>query len=99
MVFLPAGRQGSINNCYGFYLYLVSQNRANWSYVGSTSDIEKRFKNHTYGKVRSTKGCRPLKLVHTEEFATVDEARARELYLKSGIGREEKKKIIYSQIV
>ncbi|MDD4333090.1 MAG: GIY-YIG nuclease family protein [Patescibacteria group bacterium] len=85
------------------YVYiLISKARSNWSYVGSTSNLEQRFCDHKYGKVKSTKGCRPLLLIYSEELLTREDAYARELFLKSGIGREEKAVIIknyYSGIV
>ncbi len=66
----------------------------NWSYVGSTSNFEQRHKDHGYGKVKSTKGLRPLEIVYTEAQLTRESAYQRELYLKSGSGREERYRII-----
>ena len=40
------------------------------------------------GRVRTTKNRRPVELIYTEEFEDYKEARQRELYLKSGTGRE-----------
>ena len=73
---------------------LISVIRQNWSYVGSTSNIKQRFKEHQFGKVKSTKAFRPLMLVYTEQYTSREEAYKRELYLKSGMGREEKNNII-----
>jgi putative endonuclease len=47
-----------------------------------------RLKDHNAGRTNSTKGYRPWVLIHKEEFATKEAARARELYLKTGAGRE-----------
>jgi len=57
-------------------------------YTGSTRDLQKRLKAHSAGSVRTTKNRRPFELVYTEEFDSYSEARKRELYLKSGTGRE-----------
>lgn len=74
-----------------YYVYiLIGDTTSRWSYVGSTGNLEQRFKDHCAGKVRSTKGHRPLTLIHTETFQTKEEAYKRELYFKSGYGREEK---------
>jgi putative endonuclease len=73
---------------------LISKIKDPWSYVGSTSDIEQRFKDHKWGKVKSTKGYRPLEIIHTEDYKAREEAYKRELYLKSGIGREERYEIV-----
>ncbi len=84
-----------------YYVYILkSIFKENWSYVGSTDNLERRFKEHSCGKVRSTKGMRPLKLVFSESFKTRELVLEREKYLKSGIGREEKNNIInHSEIV
>ena len=79
---------------------LISSNKGCWSYVGSTSNIVQRLKDHQSGKTKSTKGYRPLKIIHTEKYSSREEAYKRELYLKSGFGREEKTNIIkHSRIV
>jgi putative endonuclease len=52
-------------------------------YIGSTRDLNKRFKAHIMGRVKTTKGRRPVQLVYSEEFDDYSEAR-----LKSGTGRE-----------
>lgn len=78
---------------YQVYI-LVSEKNKNWSYVGSTENVERRFGEHSNGKVKSTKGLRPLKIIHMEKYSSREEAYKRELYLKSGIGREEKALII-----
>jgi len=61
-------------------------------YVGFTSDLERRLKEHNSGKTQSTKGCRPWKLFFTEEIAgTTADARKKEKYYKSGVGKEKLK--------
>jgi len=77
-----------------FVYILVSENKNNWSYVGSTGNLKQRFKDHQSGKVKSTKGHRPLKLVYNEEYSNKNESRQRELFLKTGSGREEKNEIL-----
>lgn len=52
------------------------------TYVGWTTDIEKRLARHNAGKgARSTRG-RAWVLLHTERFATREEAMSREWHLK-----------------
>jgi putative endonuclease len=73
-----------------FYVYvLVSKIPSSRFYVGMTSSIENRIKEHNSGKTKSTKGFRPWELFFKEEYATRLEARAREKYLKSGTGKEQ----------
>ena len=56
--------------------------------IGSTRDLEKRIKAHNKGRVRTTKHRRPVKLIHAEKTTNYAKARKRELYLKSGTGRD-----------
>ncbi len=78
-----------------YYVYiLISAAKSNWSYVGQTDDINRRIKEHNSGKVRSTKGYMPLKCIYCELFSQRKRSLAREKYLKSGIGRDEKYTII-----
>ncbi len=59
-------------------------------YIGSTRTTgEERIGIHNRGSVRSTKGRRPFEIVYTEEVKSYTEAKRRELFLKSGKGREE----------
>lgn len=67
------------------YVLRCADNRL---YVGSTRDMESRITAHEYGKVRTTKSRRPVKVIYTEETENYSAARRRELYLKSGTGRE-----------
>ena len=53
-----------------------------------TSDVNKRLNEHNAGKTKSTKGYRPWKLFFYEKYNSREEARKREKYLKSGIGKE-----------
>lgn len=54
-----------------------------------SEDVEKRLKEHNFGQVFSTKGYRPWTLIYVEKCGiNRTEARAREKYFKSGIGKE-----------
>ncbi len=53
-----------------------------------TVNVERRVKEHNSGKTKSTKGYRPWILFFYEEFEDRIQARKREKYLKSGIGKE-----------
>jgi putative endonuclease len=56
-------------------------------YKGSTRDMAARWRDHQAGRVARTRSRRPLTLVLVEYFDSFSEARRRELFLKSGIGR------------
>ena len=80
-----------------YFVYLLLSEKDKKTYVGSTDNLERRIVEHTNGKTPSTRNRRPLKLIYTEEFATLSEARSREKYLKTRSGRKELK-IIFENI-
>jgi len=75
------------------YVYLLLSLKDKRSYLGSTSNLPKRLKEHERGECKSTRNRRPFKLIYQEEFDTLIEARRRERYLKTRSGRRELKKI------
>ena len=77
-----------------YYVYAIKSLVKSYIYVGLTSSIEKRLNQHNKGQNRSTKAYRPFKLIYTEAFKTRVEARSKEIYLKSGIGKEFLKSVI-----
>ncbi|MFH1193162.1 MAG: GIY-YIG nuclease family protein [Candidatus Jorgensenbacteria bacterium] len=77
---------------YIFYI-LKSLKNGNF-YIGSTEDINKRLAKHNHGEVKSTKAYRPWTMVHTESFSTRQEARRRELRVKSWKKRSALEKLI-----
>jgi len=70
------------------WIYVLQSKKDNKLYIGSTGDLNQRIKCHNKGKVRSTKSRRPLKLIYSEEYDTVTQARQCENFLKTGQGRE-----------
>ncbi|OGE08326.1 hypothetical protein A3A60_03970 [Candidatus Curtissbacteria bacterium RIFCSPLOWO2_01_FULL_42_26] len=71
--------------------YVLQSLKDNRTYVGSTNDFEKRLALHNSGRVTSTKHRIPFKIIFTEEFETIQEAKKREQYYKSGAGRRKLK--------
>ena len=72
-----------------FYVYVLKSVKNSKRYIGSTSLLpEARLKEHNAGANRFTKGNRPFVLIYQEEYGNRTEARKRELFLKSGIGRK-----------
>ncbi len=76
-----------------FFVYAIKSQLDGRIYVGFTSDIDRRLQEHNSGKTKSTKGFKPWKLIYFEECIGRVEARKREKYLKSGIGKEFLKNI------
>ena len=73
---------------YMFYTYVLWSDKLQKRYVGSCEDIKARIRQPNKGESKFTKGGIPWKLVYSEEYATNTEARKRETFLKSGIGRK-----------
>ena len=71
-----------------FVVYAIKSKMDGRIYVGFTQDIENRLKEHNSGKTKSTKGFCPWFLLYSKNQTDRLTARAREKYLKSGIGKE-----------
>lgn len=69
------------------YIYVIQSIMDKHLYTGSTHDLRKRLREHNAGGVFSTKNRRPLKLVYYEACLNEQDARAREKYLKTGMGK------------
>jgi len=76
-----------------YFIYAISSLERNYIYVGLTDDIERRISEHNCGKNKTTKPYLPFILIYTEEFTTRAEAREKEKYYKSGVGKEKLKEI------
>ncbi len=81
-----------------YYVYILKSEQNNHYYTGLTNDIDRRLLEHNSGGTKSTKAHVPYKLVYKESFPTRVEARNREKFLKSGIGREFRDKILNNNI-
>ncbi len=77
----------------GWFVYVLKSLKDKNLYIGLTSDLDKRIERHNNGYEKATKGRRPFKLLHFEQYESRPEARKREKYLKSGFGREIIKKL------
>jgi putative endonuclease len=64
------------------FLYILQSESTGRFYVGSTDDLDRRLSEHLRGHTPSTRGRGPWKLVYTEQFETLIQARHRELEIK-----------------
>ena len=69
-------------------VYALKSLNRNYIYVGLTKDLEKRIKRHNSGYEKTTRSFAPFKLIYQESCIDRIQARGREKYLKSGIGKE-----------
>ena len=77
-----------------YYIYVIKSLINGRHYVGLTEDVSKRLKKHNERKVRSTKAYAPYKLLYVEEYNDRKDARKREIFLKTGQGRDSIKNIL-----
>ena len=69
--------------------YILYSEKSNKFYTGSSrNNAASRLIAHNAGHTRSTKAGRPWILMLEEQYETYTEARQRENFLKSGVGRK-----------
>ena len=70
-----------------YYVYVLQSILDSNRYIGFTTDLVKRVREHNSGLSFATAPRRPLKLVYYETCRVESDARRREKYLKSTGGR------------
>ena len=68
-----------------FYVYILKLNNGE-NYIGFSTHLRSRIKNHKKGKVNATKKYLPCKLVFYAAFRSQDKAIKFEDYLKTSSG-------------
>lgn len=81
-----------------YYAYILQSKHDGDLYIGVTHDLRRRLYEHNRGKTYSTHDRRPFILLFYEALPTFDEARAREVFYKSGRGHEVLKKILFKTL-
>ena len=76
---------------------LGSEKDGSW-YIGYTSDLDKRLKEHNSGRTTTTSRKIPWKIIYYEVAFNQQDAIAREKYLKSGMGRRYLKNRLLNQL-
>ncbi len=70
-----------------YYVYVLKSEKTGRWYTGSTGDLRKRVSQHNDKQTKSTRGGTPWTLIYYEACIDESDARAREKYLKSGMGK------------
>lgn len=69
-----------------YYVYVLRNFKNSDLYVGSTSNLTRRLKEHNRGINFSTRPFMPWQLIHYEAYINVKDAKRREKYLKASQG-------------
>ena len=70
-----------------YYTYVLQSKKSSRFYTGYTTDLRKRLKEHNENVSGYTKGRGPYILIYYEACLSEKDAKARELYLKTGKGK------------
>ena len=70
-----------------YFVYALSSTQRPYIYVGLTNNLDRRVAEHNNGFNKTTKPYAPFTLIYQEELPNRIEARIREKYLKSGVGK------------
>lgn len=76
------------------YTVYVLQDSNKKLYKGMTNSLPRRLSEHARGETKTTRTMTNLRLIYKEEYDTIEEARKREMYLKTAAGRRFLKQIL-----
>ncbi len=71
-----------------FCVYILFSEKDHLLYIGYTSNLNRRLENHNSGGTKSTSSRRPLKLIFCEFYLFEVDARRRESYFKTTMGKK-----------
>ncbi len=82
-----------------YYTYVLISIKTKRLYIGSTSDLRQRLREHNHGEGGSfTKKNKPFKLIFYEAFLSKIDALEQERFYKTGYGREVLKQKIKNSL-
>lgn len=81
-----------------FYVYVLRSLKDSKLYIGFTSDLKRRFKEHNNGESKSTKSRRPFELLYYEAHKSKKDALRREKYFKTNKGKSSLKQMIRNSL-
>ncbi|MBL7159009.1 GIY-YIG nuclease family protein [Candidatus Microgenomates bacterium] len=70
-----------------YYVYVLKSLHKNFIYVGFTSNLKRRVKEHNNKEELSTKHFAPFELIFYEAYRNKKDAKRREGYLKTTKGK------------
>ena len=69
-----------------FFVYVLQSKKDEQLYIGYSSNLKERVHTHERGRVVSTRNRRPFILIYYEAYINMQDAKKREIFLKSGSG-------------
>jgi len=81
-----------------FFVYAIKSLNKDYTYVGLTDHVIRRFHQHNNGYEKTTKPYRPFLLIFSMEFPDRVSARDKEKYYKTANGKR-KLQNIYNEII
>jgi putative endonuclease len=81
-----------------YYVYILRSLRDKKFYIGYTSDLRRRFKEHNDGNTISTKFRRPFELIFYEAYISIIDAKCREKYFKTAKGKSTLKMMLQDSL-
>lgn len=75
-------------------VYILQSKKDKTLYIGYSQDVKRRFEDHQKGRVLSTKNKRPWEVIYCELYKNRKDAMQRELFFKTGWGRNYMRKIL-----
>ena len=70
-----------------FYVYVLRSESDSGFYIGFSTNLRARLRQHQDGESFATKSRGPWKLIYYEAYTEREDAEGREKFLKSGAGR------------
>ncbi len=70
-----------------YYVYVLQSKKKHFIYVGFTTNLKRRFKEHNNEEELSTKHYAPFKLIFYEAYQNKKDAMRRERYFKTTKGK------------
>jgi len=77
-----------------YYVYVLKSKNKDFIYVGQTTDLRRRFKEHNNKEELSTKHYAPFELIFYEAYRNRKDCLRREEYLKTTKGKTTLKSML-----
>lgn len=87
-----------MNTPLSYCVYILFSEKDYLLYIGYSANLEKRIETHNAGRNKSTANRRPLKLIFCEFYLFEEDARKREIYFKTTMGKKAIKLMLASTL-